>query len=67
MDKPPEPTLTPEEIERLRRFSGVLERVEGWCLINRAIAKIVLIGGIGLLILFSNALDAVKNLLGLKH
>lgn len=69
MDKPsPEPKkLSQEDIERLQRFAGILERVEGWCLVNRAIAKAVIIGGIGLLILFSNALDAVKNLLGWKH
>lgn len=54
-------------MERLQRLLRVLARIEGWCVVNRAIAKAIIIGGLGLLILFSNALDAIKNLLGFKH
>jgi hypothetical protein len=65
---PPRPDqFSSEDAERLKRFAGLLERVDGWCKINRWIGKFILVGGIGLLILFSNALDAVKNLIGWKH
>ena len=66
MDKPPEP-LSEDEIASLQRLARILTRIEGWCLVNRAIAKVLIVGALGLLILFSNALDAVKNLLGLKQ
>ena len=67
MDNPPKPDLDPEEIERLKRVARVLARIEGWCLINRAIGKFIFFTVIGLLILLSQGLDAIKNLLGMKH
>jgi hypothetical protein len=59
--------LSPEDIRRLQWLLACIERIEGWCLINRWIGKTILVGGIGMLIWFSNILDAFKNLLGLKH
>lgn len=59
--------LSVEDRRRLTWLLNIIGKIEGWCVINRAIAKVILVGAIGLLILFSNALDAIRNLLGLKQ
>lgn len=67
MTPPKHESLEPEEIERLRKIARVLARIEGWCSVNRSIGKFIFYAVIGLLILLSQGLDAIKNLLGLKH
>ena len=44
-----------------------MERMDGWCVINRQLGKFVFFTAVGLLILLSQGLDAIKNLLGMKH
>jgi len=60
-------TLSPEEVAALARIAKVYGRIEGWCKVNRAIGKFVFFTVIGLLILLSQGLDAIRNLFGLKH
>lgn len=61
--------LSSDDINRLSWLLGIVEMVEGWCKINRMIAKFLIVVVIGTLILFSQAFDAVRNLLswGGKH
>ena len=59
--------LSPEEIERLQRLAALLKRVDGWCRVNRSIGKFIIVTVIGLLIIMSQGLDAIRNLLGWKH
>lgn len=58
--------LTPEQKKALIWLAGVLERMNGWCAVNKWIGKTILITGLTALILFSNAIDAFKHLLGIK-
>lgn len=62
-------SLSKEELDRLTWLLGIVEMVEGWCKINRMIAKFIIVVIIGTLIMFSQAFDAVRNLLsfGGKH
>ena len=54
--------LPREDYRRLSRLLETLRRIDGWCSINRYLARIVLYGGIAALIFLSQALDAVRNL-----
>lgn len=54
--------LPREDYRRLSKLLDTLRRVDGWCSINRSIAKIFLYGAIAALIVLSQALDAVRNL-----
>lgn len=54
--------LTNEQRKSLIRLANAWARVEGWCLINKAIGRVVLIGGLGVIILLSQSIDAIKNL-----
>jgi hypothetical protein len=54
--------LTSEQRKSLIRLANAWSRVEGWCLVNRAIGRVILIGGLGLIILLSQSIDAIKNL-----
>jgi len=62
-------SLSKDDIDRLSWLLGIVEMVEGWCKINRMIAKFIIVVIIGTLIMFSQAFDAVRNLLsfGGKH
>lgn len=62
-------TLSSTDYQLFMTFISTLRRIDGWCKINKAIGKWLLFGGITLLILMSQGLDAVRNLLGLsgKH
>jgi len=62
-------SLSKDDINRLSWLLGIVEMVEGWCKINRMIAKFFIVVIIGTLIMFSQAFDAVRNLLsfGGKH
>lgn len=60
-------SLEPEDIERLKQLAKTLKRIDGWCKVNRAIGKFIIVTVIGLLILFSQGLDAIRNLFGWKH
>ena len=55
--------LTPDQRKALIRLANSWAKVEGWCLINKAIGKLVIIGGLGVIILVSQSVDAIKNLL----
>lgn len=59
--------LDADDLRRLSWLLAIVGRIEGWCAVNRWIGKVILVGGIGALILLSNVVDAVKNLIGLKH
>jgi hypothetical protein len=59
--------LSEDDIGRLAWLLGIVETIEGWCKINRMIAKFIIVFIIGTLILFSQAFDAVRNLLSWKH
>lgn len=59
--------LDPEDIERLKQLAKTLKRIDGWCRVNRVIGKFIIITIIGSLILLSQGLDAIRNLLGWKH
>lgn len=59
--------LDKADVERLDRLLATLRMVDGWCRVNRAIGKWIIVGGISLLILLSGAWDALRNLLGWKH
>ena len=56
--------LPPETWRRLLSLLKLMERMEGWCQVNRAVGKFVLFTIIAGLILFSDALDALRNLFG---
>lgn len=56
--------LSEDDTKRLEWLLGIVEKIEGWCNINRMIAKFVIVSVIGLLIVMSQAFDAVRNLLG---
>lgn len=56
-------SLTPEQRKALIRLATAWAKVEGWCLINKAIGKFVIFGGLGIIILLSQGIDAIKNLL----
>lgn len=60
-------SLSKDDIDRLTWLLGIVETAEGWCKINRMIAKFVIVALIGTLILFSQAFDALRNLLSWKH
>ena len=59
--------LDADDLRRLSWLLAVIGRVEGWCLVNRWIGKMVIATIIGFLILTSQAWDAIRNLLGWKH
>ena len=59
-------TLPKDDYQRLSKLLSTLKMVDGWCRINRAIAKFLIFGIITALIVMSQTLDAVKNLIGLK-
>jgi len=54
--------LPREDYRRLSKLLDTLRRVDGWCSINRSIAKIFLYGAIAALIVLSQVLDAIKNI-----
>ncbi len=60
-------SLSPSDVKRLEWLLGIIGKIDGWCAVNRWIGKYLIIGGIGLLILFSQGLDAIKNLIWWKH
>lgn len=60
-------SLEPDDLRILSWLIKTLRMVDGWCRVNRAIGKFLIVGLLLGLIMLSNALDAVKNLLGLKH
>lgn len=60
-------SLSKDDINRLSWLLGIVEMVEGWCKINRMIGKFIIVFIIGTLILFSQAFDAVRNLISWKH
>lgn len=59
--------LSTQDLLRLSRLLRTIERVEGWCKINRAIAKFIIYGGIAALIVLSQGIDAIKHLLGFRQ
>lgn len=54
--------LSEDELKALKSLAKLWARVEGWCAVNRWIGKTLIIGGVGLLILLSQGLDAIKNI-----
>lgn len=54
--------LRKADYHRLTNLLAIFERVDGWCRVNRYIARIVLYGAIAGLIFISQALDAIRNL-----
>lgn len=54
--------LRKEDYRRLSRLLETLRRIDGWCSVNRYLARIILYGGIAALIFLSQGLDAVRNL-----
>lgn len=55
--------LSPEELRALKSLAQFYKMIQGWCRINRWIALTLL----AVLIALSQGLDAIKNLIGLRH
>lgn len=55
--------LSPEELKALKSLAQFYKMIQGWCRINRWLALTLLAA----LIAMSQALDAIKNLIGARH
>lgn len=62
-DHPVTITLPKSRAENLMNLLSAYEMVSSWCRFNRSIGKWVLIGGLTMIVLMSDALSGVKNLL----
>ena len=54
--------LDKEDIETLARIIAVFRKAQGWCAINRWLFRGVFFGVVGIIILTSQGIDAIKNL-----
>lgn len=56
-------TLPRRRADLLFRLLDAVEKIEGWCVINRWIGKWILFAGLTAIILLSDAIDRAKNML----
>ena len=56
-------TLPRRKADLLFKILDAVEMIEGWCRFNRWLGKWVLIGGLTAIVLLSDALNGLKNIL----
>lgn len=56
-------TLPRRKADLLFKILDTVETVEGWCRFNRWLGKWLIIGGLTAIVLFSDALNGLKNIL----
>lgn len=63
MDDPVTITLPKRKADLLFKIIDAVEMIENWCRFNRWIGKWVLVGGLTAIVLLSDALNGLKNIL----
>jgi hypothetical protein len=56
-------TLPRRKADLLIKLIDTVDTIDGWCRFNRWLGKWVLIGGLTAVVLLSNAIDGLKNIL----